>query len=114
MMKKKFLGWLILSAAVMFLLPWLSVTYIKSDAGMAVTLLLFFAVDPIYSTVVGFSAGKNIKELWSLPVISATMFLLGTWIFFDIGEFAFVIYAGIYFIIGLIAMLISALIRKKM
>lgn len=55
-MKKKLIGWLIGSAAVMLLLPWAAVTLVPSDAGMAVTLLLFFAIDPIYSIILGIFA----------------------------------------------------------
>ena len=107
-MKKEWIGWLIGSAAVMLLLPWAAVAFAKSDAGMAVTLLLFFAVDPVYSFILGIFAGKHMKEMWSLPVISATLFLLGTWIFFAPGEGAFVIYAGGYLVIGAVSMLCSA------
>lgn len=112
MMKKKLIGWLTISVAVMLALPWLAVTFTKSDAGMAVTLLLFFAVDPIYVIVTGFSAGRNIKEMWSLPVMAAILFLLGAWIFFDMGEIAFILYAGVYLAIGIIAMLVSAFISQ--
>lgn len=112
-MKKKLTGWWIISAAVMFLLPWLAITFTKSDAGMAAVLLLFFAVDPIYAIIAGFSAGKNIREMWSLPVITAIMFLSGAWVFFDMGEPAFVIYAGVYLIVGIITMLVSAFISRK-
>ena len=57
--------------------------------------------------------GKDVKHLWSLPVISAVLFLIGTWIFFDMGETAFILYAAVYLIIGIMAMLISMFIRKK-
>ena len=112
-MKKKYIMWFILSAFVMLLLPWAAVTFVKGDAGMAACFLLFFAVNPIYSVVIGIFAGRNFKEMWSLPVISAVLFLLGTWIFFDMGERAFLMYAGIYLIIGIVVMLVSALISKR-
>lgn len=112
-MKKKLIGWLIGSAAVMLLLPWAAVTFVKSDAGMTVTLLLFFAIDPIYSIILGIFAGKHIKELWSLPVMAATLFLLGTWISFDPGEGAFVIYAGVYWAIGMVSMLFSSRLSAR-
>ena len=92
---------------------WLAVTFVKGDAGMAVCFLLFFAVNPLYSVLIGVFAGKDVKHLWSLPVISAVLFLIGTWIFFDMGETAFILYAAVYLIIGIMAMLISMFIRKK-
>ena len=112
-MKKKYIMWFILSAFVMLLLPWVAVTLVKGDAGMAACFVLFFAVNPLYSIVIGIFAGRNFKEMWSLPVISAVLFLLGTWIFFDMGERAFLMYAGIYLIIGIVVMFVSALISKS-
>lgn len=52
-MKKNFILWLAVSAVIMLVLPWLAVTFVKGDAGMAACLLLFFAVNPIYSVAMG-------------------------------------------------------------
>lgn len=112
-MKTKYFIWLLISAIVMIIFPFLAVTFAKGDAGMAICFLLFFAVNPIYSIVVGIFSGNNANIMWSMPIISAVMFLLGTWIFFDMGERAFLLYAGVYFIIGIVSMLISMLIKKK-
>lgn len=110
-MKKKFIGWLTGSVAVMVLLPWAAVTFIPSNAGMAVTLLLFFAIDPVYAITMGFFAGKNIKGMWSLPFLTAALFILGTRLFFNPGEGAFVIYAGVYWGMSMIAMFLSYRLR---
>lgn len=83
-------------------------------SGMAVCFLLFFSVDPLYSVITGVYAGKDVRHLWSLPVISAALFLTGTWIFFQMGEPAFVLYAAVYLALGTAAMLISMFIRTKM
>ena len=112
-MKKNIILWMAASAVVMLAFPWLAVTFVKGDAGMAVCFLLFFAVNPLYSVINGAYAGKDVKYLWSLPVISAVLFLIGTWIFFDMGETAFILYAAVYLVIGIMAMLISMFIRKK-
>ncbi len=112
-MKKNIILWLAVSAVVMLALPWLAVTFVKGDAGMAVCFLLFFALNPLYSVIFGVFAGKDMKHLWSLPVISAVLFLIGTWIFFDMGEMAFVLYAAVYLALGIVTMLISMIIRKK-
>ena len=112
-MKQSIILWMAASAVVMLAFPWLAVTFVKGDAGMAVCFLLFFAVNPLYSVLIGAFAGKDVKHLWSLPVISAVLFLIGTWIFFDMGETAFILYAAVYLIIGIMAMLISMFIRKK-
>ena len=113
-MKNKFVFWLVISAIVMLAFPWLVITFVKSDAGMAACFLLFFAVNPIYSVFMGVIAGTNIRNLWSLPFITAILFVSGAWIFFDMGEPAFIMYAGIYLILGITAMLISAFINKRM
>jgi len=112
--KSKFTFWIAISAIIMFAFPWLAVTFIKGDASMAICFLLFFAINPMYSIFIGIFAGKSIKELWCLPIISAILFLLGTWTFFDIGETAFIMYALIYFIIGIVAMLVSVFISRKL
>ena len=97
----------------MLLLPWLTVTFVQSDAGMAICFILFFAINPLYSAVCGVWSGKDIKQLWTLPVITAGLFLTGVWVFFDAGEPAFLLYCGCYLIIGIIAMLIRAFIERK-
>ena len=112
-MKQNIILWLAASAVVMLMFPWLAVAFVKGDAGMAVCFLLFFAVNPLYSVLIGTFVGKDIRHLWSLPVISAMLFLIGTWIFFDMGETAFILYAAVYLALGIATMLISMLIRKK-
>lgn len=112
-MKKSIILWLAVSAIIMLVLPWLAVTFVKGDAGMAVCFLLFYAINPIYSVIIGTYAGKDIKRLCSLPFISSILYLLGVWIFFDMGESAFIMYAIIYFILGILAMLVSMFIEKK-
>lgn len=111
-MKKNIILWMAASAVVMLAFPWLAVTFVKGDAGMAVCFLLFFAVNPLYSVLIGAFAGKDIRHLWSLPVISAVLFLIGTWIFFDMGESAFILYAAVYLVLGIAAMLIKKKMQK--
>lgn len=89
------------------------VTFVKGDGGMAICFVLFFALNPIYAICVGAAAGRDGRKLWALPVITALLFLIGTWLFFDWGEKAFVLYALIYLFLGIAAMLISMFIKKK-
>lgn len=106
-MRKNFIYQLTASALVMLLLPWLAVTFIKGDAAMAVCFLLFYAINPVFCIFTGIFAGKNGKSCRSLPAITAVLFLLGTWIFFDMGETAFILYAGIYFFLGMLSWLVA-------
>lgn len=110
---KKVLSWIAASAGMMLALPWMAVTFVKGDGGMAICFLLFFALNPIYAICVGAAAGRDGRKLWALPVITALLFLIGTWLFFDWREKAFVLYALIYLFLGIAAMLISMFIKKK-
>lgn len=111
-MKKTLIPWAVLSAIIMLILPWWAASFVKSDAGMAVCLILFFAVNPVYSVIIGIVSGKDVKHLWSLPVISPVLFLAGTWIFLDMGELSFLVYTVVYLMLGICAMAISMLITK--
>ena len=112
-MKKDIILWVAASMVVMLVLPWVAVTFVNGDAGMMVCFLLFFAVNPLYSVIIGAFAGKDVKHLWNVPIISAVLFLTGTWIFFDMGETAFILYAVVYLVLEIVAMMISMLVRKK-
>ena len=83
---KKIIPWMLATAVIMLVFPWLAVTFIKGDGGMAVCFILFFAVNPIYAICSGAYAGKDIKIFWSLPIITALFFLLGSCLFFSIGD----------------------------
>lgn len=110
---KKIAAVLAVTAAIMLLLPWLAVTFVKGDNSMAVCFILFFGIDPLYSLISGALAGQNVKQLWCLTIFPPLLFLAGVWIFFGMGETAFVLYAAVYLVIGLLAMTASMLINKK-
>ena len=110
---KKMIPWILATAVIMLVFPWLAVTFIKGDGGMAACFILFFAVNPIYTICSGARAGKDIKKLWILPIITALFFLLGAWLSFNMGEKAFILYALGYLLLGIIAELISMLVKKK-
>ena len=111
---RKVINWIIFVLILMIGCPWLAVTF-AGTAGMAVCFVLFFAINPLFSIFCGVFAGKNIKKLWMLPLFNAGMFLVDTWLFFEMGEPAFGLYCGVYLIIGLCAMLVTgALCRRKL
>ena len=111
-MKNNLVSWSLITIILMIGFPWLAVTF-AGDAGMAICFLLFFAINPFFSAISGVFAGINITKLWMQPIITAVLFIAGTWIFFDMGETAFLLYGGIYLVIGTVAMLVSALINSK-
>ena len=110
---RKLVFWILVSALVMQVLPWLAVSFVKGDNGMAVCFILFYLGNPIYSIIAGAYAGKDRKELWIVPVINAVLFLAGAWIIFDINEMVFVLYALIYLLLGIAAMFVSGLKKKS-
>lgn len=112
-MTRKPMFWLLLSAGVMLVLPWLAVTFVQSDAAMVVVLILFFAINPGYCFAAGYCAGKQIRRLWWVPAGCAGLFLLGAWLFFEKGEPAFLTYGEMYFCLGMSVMLISRLITVR-
>lgn len=109
---KKIRLWLLLTTMIMIVFPWLSVTFAKGDHGMAGCFILFYVLNPLYVIVSSIYAGKDMKELWMLPLMIALLFLLGTWMFFDHGEMAFVFYAVVYFVLGMLSMLISWIVKN--
>jgi len=109
---RKLITWTMMAMLLMIGCPWLAVEFAGS-AGMAICFILFFAVNPLFSVVCGAFAGKNIKQLWVLPIITAGLFLAGAWLFFEMGENAFLLYCGCYLIIGIFTMLISAFMHKR-
>ena len=105
--------WLCVSIAVMFLLPFGVARLTSECAGMALCMLLFFVVNPAYSIVLGMRCGRDLRNMWYLPLVSSVTFLVGTWMFFDIREPWFIVYAAVYFVLGMIAAAISARMVKQ-
>ncbi|MCH5286697.1 MAG: hypothetical protein J1E43_04690 [Christensenellaceae bacterium] len=96
---------------VTLLLPWLAMTFIPGDAGMAACFALFYAVNPLVSAGMGALAG--IRRQWYWPAAMAGMFLIGARRIFAPGETAFLLYAGVYLAIGWLVMAAARLIRKS-
>ena len=95
----------------MLVLPLITVHTVKADAGMLVVLLLFFAIHPIVSILVGVWAGKDIKFFWPTPIILAVLFWLFSCITY---ESAFpVVYSAGYLVISSISMVITWLVSRR-
>ena len=102
-----------ISVVVMYLLPAAVAKFSTECAGMALCMLLFFIINPAYSVITGIISGRNFKQRWYLPVISALLFLAGTWTFFDATEMWFIAYAAVYLILSFIAATITHLSLNK-
>ena len=59
------------------------------------------------------AAGKDSKRLWPLPIVGAGLFLAGAWLFFAMGETAFLLYCVCYLMIGMIAMLMRSFLKGR-
>lgn len=105
--------WIAVTVTVMFVLPFAVARFASECSGMALCMILFFIINPIYSAILGFRCGRNIRKMWSLPLVSSIAFLAGTWLFFDIKEVWFIIYASVYLIIGWTAMGMSKYLNNK-
>ena len=109
---KKLIGWTLLAIILMLGCPWLAVTFAGSS-GMAVCFILFFAVNPVFSAVCGVFSGRKLRQRWPLPFLAAGLFVAGGCLFLEMGEIAFLLYGGCYLVIGVVAMLISALVQNR-
>ncbi len=113
MKNRHVIRWTMITVVVMLVLPFAVARLASECSGMALCMMLFFIVDPAYSAILGFRCGRDAGRMWSLPVISAILFLAGTWLTFDIREIWFVVYASVYLAIGWIAMVIGKYLTKK-
>lgn len=111
--RKVIITWVGVTIVVMFALPWAVARLASECSGRAFCMMLFFIVNPIYSAILGYRCGKEIKKMWNLPLVSSIAFLSGTWLFFDIREVWFLIYAAAYLAIGWAAMFVSKYLRKS-
>ena len=106
--------WAILAMVlVMFGLPGAAVAFAPGDAGMAITFILFFGLNPTESMFVGVFAGRNVKSRWYLPLINAALFQLGAWTVFDWGNPDFYGYAIAYLVVALISMLATVIVVRN-
>ena len=96
----------------MFFPPFV-IKFAPSNYGMVLCMMQFIIVNPIYSIVIGIISGRNIRTRWSFPLISAITFVFGVSLSFGLGEPDFIIYTGIYLIIGVFTMLITTLIKHR-
>ena len=108
----KFLTYLMVTAFIMIGVPWIVVSFVKGNEGIMACKILFYAVYPLYSFIVGLYAGKNVKVRFILPALTAAFFLGGIWMFFEWEEPVYKMYAAGYFMLSVIAMLMRALIRR--
>lgn len=95
----------------MLIIPLITVNTVKSDAGMLVTMVLFFIIHPSVSVAVGILAGKDIKWFWFSPILVAGLFYVFSYFTY---KTAFpILYSVSYFVICAISMFITWLMNRK-
>ena len=111
---KKIIVFLVALVTVMLVIPVLAVNFISGEDFMGFALILFFLVYPILEIASGIVAATDIRKLWWLPILPAATFPL----FFAVAIFEIVLdlylYSVIYLPIGLVAMIITYIIKSRM
>jgi len=94
-------------------LPWLAITFVPADSGMAALLLIFFIINPAAAAASGIFAGENISSSWFQPLLLTGLFISGSLIFLDMKSQDFMFYGILYLVIGYIFMAVTAFKGKK-
>ena len=110
----KVLLFVILNIVATLLIPFLAVKLAPADAGMAICMILFFAVYPILSMLLGALATRDKKYFWWMPLAGAISFpLLFSLAMGGMVEELFV-YSLIYAFLGYAVLAFVLLIKKIM
>ena len=110
---KKNIWAILVMAFVMFGLPGAAVAFAPGDAGMAITFILFFGLNPAESMFAGIYSGLDMKHRWYLPAVNAALFLLGVWTVFDWGNPDFYGFCVAYLAVSLVAMLTTVIVVRN-
>jgi len=111
--RTQYTKWYLISMVVMWGFPWAAVTLAPADAGMAICFILFYTINPLFSILIGTIAASGENDVWVLPCSSATMFIFGTWIFFDSREIIFIVYGCVYLAIGYGSMIVAKMMKRR-
>ena len=88
-------------------LPLAFVLWARGDAGMALCMLSFYGINPLFFLAMGIFAGRQLKRRWILPVAGAGIYLFAMGCLFTWREPAFALYAAGYLLLGAVAALLS-------
>ena len=113
-MKKRYkiLLFFIFNIVATLLIPFLVVKLVPADGAMSICMILFFAVYPILSMLVGFVSAKDMKHLLWMPLVGAITFPL----FFSLAMGGMVeelyAYSSIYAFLGYATAVFILIIKK--
>lgn len=97
------------SVVTMLGLPLCVVAFAGPTTGMLVSYAMFLVIYPATSVIIGFFAGYDIPARWFQPLLLSAMFVIGSWLAFEMGETDFLIYGGMYLSLGYLSMLLTTL-----
>ena len=112
-MNKKFWMYVFISVLFMSVLPLYTVKIAAGGAGLIGFIFLLLIVNPLYMVFLGFNCGKNIKQLWSIPLIASALFWIGAALFMEMSVDGCIIYFAIYIVAAYISMVTSYYIFHK-
>ena len=110
-MKKSGLIALVVQVVVLAGLPALNLIFGSLDIYFAVDILILLVIHPTCSLGMGIFAGLDIRARWWLLLSGPLLALCAEWIFFAL-EMDFLIYAGINFLLGIVGMVSTILVRQ--
>ena len=110
---KKNITLLAISLILMILAPLLVTKLTPANLEMPVVMSMFFIVYPLYSIILGYICGKDVKKTFFQPILLVGLFLLGILLLFTIQEKLFFVIAFAYLLLSIIFMVISASRPKK-
>lgn len=109
---KKWVLWLVTILLVMVGGP-LIVLSVAPDAAMLMCMCIFFLLAPLCAFYSGIFAGQDMRHRWWMPVVAVAMFITGSYWLLSMDVEGMWMYGGIYLVIGLVTMFVSAAIRRK-
>ena len=108
----KILLFFILNVVLTLLVPFLANKLVPADGGMAICMLMFFAVYPIFSIVLGFVISNDMKYSWWMPLVAAFIFPLLFSLAMGGMIWELYTYSGIYIFLGYAVAAFILLLKK--
>ncbi len=101
-----------LAAIVLCPLGFTMLSQLGAWEGIGFLFILNLLLYPIAFGIMGIVAGTDIRKLWFVPVVAAVLYLPAMWLILRSLVIEFSVYAVIYLIIAVVAMLITHSVIK--
>lgn len=74
---------------------------------------MLLVINPLYSVLLGWIAGKSTDRLWFISVIPVFIFVGTAYTLFDIYNPDYIVYSELYLVLGLVTMMITTFFRWR-